>query len=298
MRLRTKKTNVSGFTLIELLVVISIIGVIASTVLVNMGGMRQSANIAQSRTFAASVQQKIGIDIVAAWDFNDGSGSAVMDSSGLGNNGTISGGGSFIPEAPRGSNISGEYSLNLDGVDDYVTVSNNLTGGLPQITVEAWVKGSQAANLLVATNNAVILHFRGAGFYMVAEDGTVSNYLGWSSAPELNKWIYLVATWDGSTMSLYQNAKRQNSALNWSGGATGKLRSSAAFYIGKYFNTGQPYFKGQVDDVRVYGQALSLAGIRSNYIAGLEKLLAAGRIDENEYVQRASQFNNEYAAAD
>ena len=71
--------------------------------------------------------------LVARWDFDDGSGVHIKDSSGLGNQGTIHG-------AKRVA-VGNGYALRFDGVDDYVDCGNgeslNLLGPL---TLEAWVK--------------------------------------------------------------------------------------------------------------------------------------------------------------
>jgi hypothetical protein len=78
--------------------------------------------------------------IVAAYNFDEASGAAVNDSSGLGNNGTATGGPTRVAGHSGGS-------LLFDGVDDVVTVPGTAslapTSGL---TVEAWVKPTALGN--------------------------------------------------------------------------------------------------------------------------------------------------------
>ena len=160
--------------MIELLVVISIIGTLSGMVMVTFKGTTQKAKIARGQSFSASVQNILGAECLGAWNFNEGSGTTAINSMGI-NHGTILGGAAYSPDTPNGSAASGGYSLNFDGSDDYVAVSANLTGGLRQITIEAWVNADRASSMVFTTGNAVILHFRGAGFYLTAEDGTISN---------------------------------------------------------------------------------------------------------------------------
>ena len=72
--------------------------------------------------------------LVAAYGFNEGTGSTVADASGKGNNGTISG-----ATWTAGGKYGG--ALSFDGVNDWVTVNDanslDLTGAM---TLEAWVQ--------------------------------------------------------------------------------------------------------------------------------------------------------------
>ncbi len=60
-----------GFTLVELLVVMSIIGMLASVVLVAVQGARQKGQFAAAQTFAENLKSTMYLDRVAFFDFND-----------------------------------------------------------------------------------------------------------------------------------------------------------------------------------------------------------------------------------
>ena len=132
----------SSFTLIELLVVISIIGLLASVVLVSMKGMREKARIASALKFSQSLQNSLGSESVGVWSFDEGEGTIVHDSSGYNNHCTIYGA-SFTQDTPERivHSNSSTYSLSFDGQNDYLDCGNDESLDITdEITIEAWVK--------------------------------------------------------------------------------------------------------------------------------------------------------------
>jgi PKD repeat protein len=198
--------------------------------------------------------------LVAAYGFEEASGSTVADASSKGNHGKIK-------EAVRIN--SGRYgkALKFDGVNDWVTVNDNASLDLSSsMTLEAWVypqsvtgwrtvilkeKWGDAVYYLDSSNDAKLPN---SGI----NNGGVKEIQGATPLP-LNQWSHLASTYDGQYHRLYVNgievAKRaQNGLIQQSDGA---LRIGGNSVWGEYF-------QGYIDEVRIYNRALTPTEINSN----------------------------------
>jgi hypothetical protein len=75
------------------------------------------------------------------WHFNEGSGNQIIDESGNGNHGILVNGAGWSTNTPGlepSENVSNNYSLSFDGVDDYIEVPD--IGSLNAFTFEMWVR--------------------------------------------------------------------------------------------------------------------------------------------------------------
>jgi hypothetical protein len=54
-------------------------------------------------------------------------------------------------------------------------------------------------------------------------------------------------------------------------------------------------FNGTIDEVRVYSAPLAASAIRERYLAGLNKLLAGGKITEGKYQENLLKLDQNYA---
>ena len=280
-----------AFTLIELLVVIAVIGILSGLIVVSMSGTTTKAKIAKSQIFSNSLRNSLMSNIISQYTFDDitdyNTTTKIINST-VGNipdswasySAQAYGG----PTLKEGSDCVSEKCVYFDGSDDYLYIPYDLIGNLTSLTFEAWVNGQQTANIVRTNGNPFLLHYKGAGFYLTGSDGTTSNYLGWVTVPENNVWTHVTATWDGSTMSLYVNGLKQSTTLAFTGGVNKKLSTASSFVqIGYYFNAGQPYFKGFMDNIRFYNAPISISQIKQNYISGLNSLLINGGITKEAY---------------
>ena len=206
--------------------------------------------------------------LVAAYSFDQGSGTTAPDASGTGNTGTLTNGAAWSSTGKYGGAIS------FDGVNDSVTVADSasldLTSGM---TLEAWVRPSttgwpyrtvlmkeQTGNLAYALyltdatrplTTAII-----GGGEKVAQSGT---------ALTANTWVHLASTYDGTNLRLYVNG-----TLVTTTAATGAISvSSGALRIGANLIWTEEAFAGLVDEVRVYNRALLAAEVTSDMNAPL-----------------------------
>jgi hypothetical protein len=141
---------------------------------------------------------------------------------------------------------------------------------LQQITVNIWYYSNATTSQALTRgsgNNAYILHYRGAGFYLVASNDAASGYLDWNTAPASLRWNMLTGTWDGATMKLYTNGIKQASELSFAGGPSNILKSFNLTQLGYYFNAQQPYTNGRIANFYLYNRALSAAEVQQNYNA-------------------------------
>ena len=112
----------------------------------------------------------------------------------------------------------------------------------------------------MASRSACTPHTTGSrpeGYVHVATDTAASG----TSALALNTWTHLAVSYDGATIRLYVNGVQVGSRA-----LTGPIApSTGALRIGGNAVWGE-YFKGLIDEVRVYNRALSAGEIQLDMV--------------------------------
>jgi len=131
-----------SFTLIELLLVISIIGLIASILLVSLKKSRDTARITNIYRAQSTIHNGLGAFILAEWRFDEGSGTTVKDLSGNNNNGSFHNSVGWTDDTP----LHKGYGLLFDALNECVEIDLN-NGNLGahrynDFTITAWYKSS------------------------------------------------------------------------------------------------------------------------------------------------------------
>jgi hypothetical protein len=199
--------------------------------------------------------------LVAAYGFNETTGTTVSDASGHGNTGSF---GAGVGRAAQGR-FGG--ALVFDGTG-FVAIpgSPSLTIG-SAMTLEAWVAPSTAqsgwrtviqrevdAYFLNASNDGGALKPAGGGTL----NGAVT-YVTAANALPVNAWSHLALTYDGTALRLYVNG-----ALVTSQARTGAVQTTTTpVRIGGNVPYGE-FFQGAIDEVRIYNRALSAAEIQND----------------------------------
>jgi glucose/arabinose dehydrogenase/PKD repeat protein len=228
------------------------------------GGARQhDLTIPATATTLTAYYRQVAGDsgLVAAFGFEEGAGGSVLDGSGRGNGGTISG-------AVRTAAGRHGAALSFDGVNDWVTVADSasldLTGGM---TVSAWVKSDSAAK---AWQTVVMKEAAGSLSYALYASGDDPLAIGWWGTSGLDVpvdrplqagvWTHLAVTGDGSAMRFYLDGVQVSSRSL----ASLLSPSAGALRIGGNSVWSGEFFDGVIDDVRVYNRALSATEIQTD----------------------------------
>jgi hypothetical protein len=243
-----------------------------STSVANGGPYQLSArarDAATNQTTATAVSVTVNntsLGLVAAYGFNEGTGTTLLDQTGTGHTGTIAGA-AWTAQGKFGN------ALTFDGVNDWVTVNDandlDFTTGL---TVEAWVfptvsgggswrnvvikerPGGEVYNLYANTdtNVPVMYGVRAAAPSQPLDASGVASLT-------LNTWTHLAATYDGTTLRLYVNGGLVGSRAV----ANPLLTSTGVLRFGGNSVWGE-FFAGRIDEVRLYNRALAVTEIQAD----------------------------------
>jgi hypothetical protein len=227
---------------------------------------------AQSSGGGASYNDTVLADSPAAyWRLGEASGTTAADASG--NNRS----GSYLntPTLGVAGALSGDSNtaVGFNGTNEYVNVPYTAALNPASFTVEAWafVTGGQGTfRSLVTSRDYAAGNARGYILYA----GNDNNWQLWTGnggwnvldgpAVTLNQWTHLVGTYDGATMRLYVNGIL---AASTSAGYLQNAQRPLRVASGNTDGAADYFLPGSVDEVAVYGSALSDARVSAHFAA-------------------------------
>jgi Concanavalin A-like lectin/glucanases superfamily/Right handed beta helix region len=190
--------------------------------------------------------------LVLAFGFDERKGRTVADASGKGNTGRLRGvGHTKIAHSGRALKFQGHGTVSVAD-----SASLDLTTGM---TLEAWVRPTAGGGW-----RTVLAKRRGSGasYALYGNDGSgrpiASGGKGRGRTARggrrlrLRHWTHLAVTYDGSKLRLYVNG-----VLSSRRAGVSPLRAGSGRLLIGGGAPGGRYFKGEIDDVRVYSRALS-----------------------------------------
>ncbi len=206
--------------------------------------------------YAATVLATPGL--LSYWRLNETSGTTAADAKGARTGTYLTG---VVLGASGPLTDAANRAATLDGVNDEVRVP-----ALPSavsFTIEGWERIATGA----ATNNTLFggagLRFmpRPSGYYADVRAGSTNYILQGASAVNTNVWVHWALVRAGAALTIYRNGVQVATR-------TGLPATTAADLSGSIGRAASAYpAKGSIDEVAVYGAALSAAVVAQHYAA-------------------------------
>ncbi len=191
-------------------------------------------------------------NIIAHWPLDTIKDGVTIDVSGSNNHGEVLG-----SRLTAGVSGNGMYFAGTDCVKVPLASGIDITTG--DFSVEAWVKPEGNEGLIVGNHDVdawphwmLMLNQGRLGVSINAGSG--AKVIKTSEASEKNRWYHVVGVREKDDVSLYVNGE----FVAKMSGVRGNVNSEKDVYLGSDF-------KGCLDEVRIYGRALTEAEIRNNY---------------------------------
>ena len=201
---------------------------------------------------------------VALYSFDQTSGTVINDLAGNGHDGTLIGGATF------GAGIIGN-DLSLSGTNQYGTLPMHMLDNATELTIACWVKvrvDRTWARVLDFGDNSTVYMFltphasttNGVRFAITKNGASGEQRLDGTTTLPAGTWKHLAVVLGAAGGTLYVDgaAVANDAALTL---RPADLGATVNNWIGRSEFTVDPYLDGEIDELRIYDNALSAAEI-------------------------------------
>lgn len=209
--------------------------------------------------------------LVGAWGFNEASGTTVNDSSGSGNNATMSGAGATRTTAGKNGG-----AISFNGTAGNATVPNSASLNFSSsYTLEAWVNPTLLSNYETILIKEVT---GGCGYWLQTAGNAIASgfsnggcreFVSTTPTVPLNQWSHLAAVFNdaANTYTLYLNG----TAILTAAQTLAPVPNTQALVFGQSAcsSCGGERWRGLIDDIRIYNRALSVDEVRTDMNTGV-----------------------------
>jgi prepilin-type N-terminal cleavage/methylation domain-containing protein len=280
-----------SFTLIEILVVIVVIGILSAFILVGTNSISDKAHIAKGLTFTNSIRNSLLMNLVSEWKL-DGN---ANDSWGN-QNGSLNG----SPSPSNDCVINTCYTFN--GSSQYVSIPHptgiDVFNFGSYMSAFIWAKGSAQQSRAIfasydsgANKRAWRIRTNGVDTAKISVNisSTGSNPDEITSDNNVvdNRWHLMGFTFSSGILKLYIDSTVKQITASAST-IYDAPDGSVLLSIGCNFSNGtaSEHFAGQIDEAKLYNQAVSSFQAKEIYYSGVNMLFIHNLSDKIEYNNR------------
>jgi len=228
----------------------------------NDGFVNWHEHVAQTDLGDAGSTPGLAFGLVAHWEFDELNGTTLGDSSGSDINGTLVG---FDENGWSPGRTGG--SLYFDGVNDHVSFEGtNKLDDIRPFSFSGWIKlDLNGSGYVIAKRSA------GQGYWrlsvaqqmawLVRQGTTTTPSITYDYRPSEFSWEHIVLTWTGffgnQHLNLYHNGQLVSNVTKQGGGGNVLSDATNSFSIGNRPQNNSSFFKGWMDDFRLWNRVVT-----------------------------------------
>jgi len=243
--------------------------ILTVTATLDLGGSNYGATSEFGDAFTAVLAST---SLIAHWNFDEGAGQIVGDSSGNGNDGTRGNDSGVGIDDPAWACVIGGNALSFDGSDDWINAGDiDAIDGAAELTVTAWVKSEDISadkTVIRKGGSAPMWQFRqgsgpGSGLRVSIGDQTPDGETG-TGLLSAGVWGHWAMVFDGAgatdddRLKIYFDGVDQGPLAFANGPMPTSIpdAGTAVVQIGQH-----EFFNGTIDEMRIYDGSLSPAEV-------------------------------------